>query len=244
MEHLHLRLATDHTPQPYFHPILRFVDFTRLRSLILIQIDREDILTSIGKVLALPPTLMELRIWADADAQLSLSTMFAELPAPGKLSLILLDLRGFADLNSFDRPLWTVVSPTVITHLTLEIGSPFLHEEYIEFWTSASFAHVQLTHLSTNIVSSGLVDFISSFNGLSSLVILPSNQSNPVDHLQFSLKVLAAAHSETLRVLDLHPQGIDERAYLMLNEDLKAVAMTCVGLTEFAFGIQEDELVS
>src|SRR5438034_11756010 len=78
LEILQLRMGTDDTPLPYFHPLLHFENFRNLTRLSLVQIDNAEVLRSIGRLISSTNCLSEIHIEADADIELSLATLFED----------------------------------------------------------------------------------------------------------------------------------------------------------------------
>jgi hypothetical protein len=245
LEYLQLRVGTNGSPTPFFHPTLEFNRYAKLRSLSIIEVTDLEALNSVGNALFLTEQLSELTISANTDSRLSLGDIFASWTGPKSLDLNTLDLRGFANLGSPAASIWESITPFHLAELTLDIGaSDRPLEDYGEFWEAAAEACVELTRLETNLITGGLTRFICSFSGLKMLLLMPclltSHVFRPLSPL---LHTVAIEHSSSLRVLSIHPQGVDETEYLLDRRMLMALTASCTQLQEIAFGILGQELV-
>jgi len=244
MKYLQLRVSTDGSPSPFFHPTLRFTDHSKLRSLNLIDVSTASILRSVGNVLFFAEQLSELTIWIDEDVILSLNLVFAGWPKPKMLNLKTLDLRRFSKLGLSPQSIWQQISVVYLTDLTLEIGSSLQTDDYENFWEEAVTWGVQLTRLRTNLISEGLTNFICSFSGLEVLLLKSCFLPWPVELISSFLSTVAHEHSNSLRVLAIHAQGVNKREYLLDQKHLISLSLSCTKLQELGFGILEHNLVS
>lgn len=236
-----LRLATNGTPQPYFHPLLAFEPFPKLTSLNLVQVDKAEILSSISHVLTLSPQLSELRIWADVDSELSLAALFFFQPPKTKFRLSTLDLRNFVSLNIDPHVLWDYVDTTYLSDLTLDVVGSFKPNEHVDFWNNARLAGVNLQRLSTNVITTNLANFLESYSGLRTMIIMPNGGPDPAEPLAQLLRVLTSRHADTLRVLALHPPvlGGDNPEYSLSLRTLEAIVTAFHQLSELAILIKQ-----
>ena len=174
LEYLQLRVGTNGSPTPFFHPTLEFDRYTNLRSLSVVEVTGLESLNSVGNALFFTERLNELAISANKGSRLSLGDLFTGWTGRKTLNLRTLDLRGFASLGSPPASIWDSITPSRLEELTLEIGaSDRPLEDYGEFWEAAAAAGVRLTRLETNLITGGLTRFICSFSGLEALLLLP-----------------------------------------------------------------------
>jgi hypothetical protein len=244
LEILQLRLGTDHTPLPYFHSLLHFGNFRNLTRLAVIQIDKAEVLRSVGRLINSTNRLSEIHIEGDADKALSLATLFEDYQALTRLRLTTVDIRGFTDLNCSVWRLWEITEPRSLQELTLQIDGPFHEEDYDKFWLAASQLNISLNALATNAAVGSFLQFLGSFSGLSSMILSSNRNTNPAASLGELLHVLMSQHLESLKVLAIYPQGYQEQDYLLSNWSLTKVADTWRGLTELAFAISAEDIVS
>lgn len=244
LENLQLRLGSNSTPHPYFHPLLHFDQFPNLTTLSLLQINNAEVLRSIGRLINSTPCLSKIRIEADSDSQLSLAILFKDCKPLAKLHLTTIDIRGFTDLNCSVRRMWEVIEPKVLQELTLQIDSAFNEEDYNDFWLKGSQLDISLNVLSTNAIVGSFLQFLSSFSGLSTMILSSNTYFNPRTSLDELLHVLISKHSDCLEVLAIHPQGFHEQSYLFNDSSLTKIVDTWRGLSELSFGVSADDIVS
>ncbi|PGG98943.1 hypothetical protein GX51_06526 [Blastomyces parvus] len=209
MEYLQLRVATDSSPTPYFHPTLKFGGYSKLRFLDIIDVKITSALQSVGNALFSTEQLSELATWADEDVILSLDVIFAGWPGPKTLNLKALDLRRFSNLD-----------------------------DYNAFWEGAAAAGMRPTTLRTNLISEGLTDFICSCNGLEVFLLTTCVLPRHVPPISTFLETIINEHFKSLRVLAIHAQGPDESEYL-LDRKLLTSLSRCTKLEELGFKILE-----
>lgn len=209
----------------------------------LVQIDKADILESIGNVLGVLPCLSVLRICADVDAGLSLETLFANHPPSARFRLVTLDLRGFSAIHSAHRVLWETLQSDILRNLTVEVCGPFDEEDNRDFWAMASASGLQLSQLSTNLVTSDIATFLDSFSGLRSLHLTFNSQSDTAQLLPAILEVISSKHSDTLEVLALLSRGIQNQECLLPERMLEETAQSLPQLKEFSFAIDDEDIV-
>lgn len=208
IERLQLRLGTDSTPSPYFHPPLEFWPPINVRALTLIQIDDQSVLQSIGSVLRTATRLKELTMWADGDKMLPFSEVSSTWRGRVPFSLTSLDLRGFVDFGQSSCPLWNLLSPVNLRALTLHVG-PYLDvADFSSFWESSVTANLRPKQLSTNLVMNGLAVFIQSFSGLEAFSITSPSTVCVPERLDLLLGALGKQHSATLKVLSIDSEGV------------------------------------
>lgn len=203
---LQLRLGTNSTPKPYFHPLLQFQSPITLYSMKLIQVDCESVLQSLSAAILHTRSLRELTIWADADSNLPLDILFRGWDDQAKLELNILELRGFTSLGLSPNSLWDRLTPAKLRDLTLEIGSHFGVTECPGFWEAATKTGLRPMVLSTNLAAGGLKEFVSTFSGLEVFSILPSASSRSLEPLTPLIECLQGQHSATIKVFAISLQ--------------------------------------
>ncbi|KAJ5337449.1 uncharacterized protein N7506_005471 [Penicillium brevicompactum] len=206
LEKVQLRLGTDSTPSPYFHPPLEFWPPINVRALTLIQIDDESVLRSIGSVLQTATRLRELTMWADGDRMLRFSEVSSTWCGQVPFQLTSLDLRGFVDLGRPSCALWSLLSPVKLRTLTLNVGPGFDIADLSVFWENSVVANLRPKQLTTNLVMHGLKDFIDSFSGLEAFSITSPTIACVPERLDILLEALGNLHSATLKVFSIDPQ--------------------------------------
>lgn len=94
LESIQLRLGTDATPKPFFHPTPEFqpIDIEVMR---FVQINDSAVLRSIGLAISRAVRLRELSILADEDSGLSLHLLLDGCDGKWAFQLRSLDLIGF-----------------------------------------------------------------------------------------------------------------------------------------------------
>lgn len=238
LESLQLRLGTDSTPSPYFHPPLEFWPPINVKALILIQIDDESVLRSVGSVLRTATRLRELTMWADEDSKLRFSEVSSTWCGRVPFKLTSLDLRGFVDLGRPSCSLWSLLSPVKLKTLTLNVGPGFEVADFSKFWETSVVADLRPKQLSTNLVVHGLKDFIHSFSGLEAFSITSPTIACVPEPLDLILDALGKLHSATLKVLSIDP--IRALANHLLDDiSLNQVANRFTNIEELRFGMVE-----
>jgi hypothetical protein len=245
LEYLQLRVGTNGSPTPFFHPTLAFSRCSNLRSLNIVEITDLESLISIGKAIFSTERLIELTLSANKDSRLPVAGIFASWTAAKSLDLRILDLRGFSNLGCPAESLWESVNASRVRELTIDIGeSEQPLEDFAGFWEAATAAGVQLIRLETNLITGGLSSFLRSFNGLEILILLPCLlESYSFQPLSPFLLMLAAEQSSSLRVLSVRPQGLNETEYLLDQYMLASLTTSCTQLQEVAFGINGHDVV-
>ena len=237
LEVLQLRVGTDSTPSPYFHPSLNFssVNLTTLR---LIQLDNKAILRSLGLALTTATRLRELTVWAEIDSMLSFTDVSSSWHQRAPFELKILDLRGFVDLGRPPWALWSLLSPAKITTLILLGGPNCDPAGYSEFWEASIAADLHPQQLCTNLVVVGFKDFINAFSGLEKFSITSSSIDieYPAESLPLLLDALHRRHSKTLRVLSIDPQEALGK-HLLDNHSIIQIANEFPNIEELRFGI-------
>ncbi|KAL2383470.1 hypothetical protein RJZ90_002623 [Blastomyces dermatitidis] len=243
MEYLQLRVATDGSPTPYFHPTLKFGGYSKLRFLNIIDVKITSALQSVGNALFSTEQLSELAIWADEDVLLSLGVIFSGWPGPKILNLKALDLRRFSNVGCSAPSIWQHISAACLSELTLEIGSFLPPDDYIGFWEGAVAAGMRPTSLRTNLISEGLTDFICSCNGLEVFQLTTCLLPRHLPPISIFLETIISEHSKSLRVLAIHAQGPDESEYLLDRKLLDSLSSRCTKLEELGFKILEQSQI-
>ncbi|KAJ5185882.1 hypothetical protein N7491_006248 [Penicillium cf. griseofulvum] len=237
LERVQLRLGTDSTPSPYFHPPLEFWPPINVGILTLIQIDDETVLRSIGSVLRTATRLRELTMWADGDRMLHFSEVSSTWCGQVPFKLSFLDLRGFVDLGRPSCALWSLLSPVKLRTLNLNVCPGFDLADSSEFWGISVVADLKPKQLSTNLVVHGLEGFIHSFSGLEAFSITSPAACVP-EPLDLLLDALEKLHSATLKVLSIDPQGVLSK-HLLDDAFLNEFANRFPNIEELRFGMVE-----
>ncbi|QKX62123.1 uncharacterized protein TRUGW13939_09279 [Talaromyces rugulosus] len=233
---LQLRLGTNGTPKPYFHPVLQFQSPISLYSMRLVQIDNESVLESLSTAILHTRSLRELTIWADADSNLALDILFRGWEDHATLELNILELRGFTSLGQFPNFLWEKIPPTKLRELILEVGSHFDVTECLGFWKAATKAGLRPTVLSTNLGAGGLKEFVDTFSGLEVFNILPSASSRPLEPLAPLIKCLQGQHSATIKVFAIRSQNSIEN-YTLGPDQVTQLVRGFPEVKEFQFEV-------
>ncbi|CAI7635575.1 unnamed protein product [Penicillium pancosmium] len=242
LEILQLRMGTDNTPSPYFHPSLEFRPPINVRTLSLIEIDDESVLRSLGVALSNSTKLEELTIWADTESALCFSKIASNWDGQLLSELRSLDLRGFTDLGTPRCPLWGLISPVKLKSLTLHVGSTFDVADCTRFWENSVEAKLRPRQISTDLVADGLVEFIHSFSGLEALSIASPNNVLLPELPSLLVQSLRVQHSATLKVLSINPRGYI--ANYMDKNLLNEMATGFAEAEEFRFGIFQIDTVN
>jgi hypothetical protein len=244
LQALQLRVGTDSTPSPYFHPALNFCSPINLTTLRLIQLDNKAILQSLGLALTTASRLRELTIWAEVDSLLSFTDITSSWYHRAPFELNVLDLRGFVDLGRPPWALWSMLSPAKIKTLVLLGGPNCDPAGYSRFWEASISSDLRPQKLSTNLVVAGLKDFVHAFSGLERFSITSSSISieYPAESLPLLLGALQKQHSATLKVLSIDPQEALAK-HLLDNQSLSQITSEFPCLEELRFGIADIALV-
>ncbi|KAJ9213656.1 hypothetical protein DTO166G4_4738 [Paecilomyces variotii] len=241
LERLQLRLGTNSTPKPYFHPVLGFDRHINVQSLNLVQIDNHAVLESFADAPLFASKLKELTLWADADSELSVEPLLSRWrDQRQRFPLTALDFRGFSDLGWSPASVWNCICSSTLKDLTLEIGPSFQVSDCNEFWSSAMEAGLRPSRLSTNLLASGLIEFISSFSGLEALSIMTCDPNRPVEPLGPLLNFLQRQHSNTLKVLGICPQEHED--YLLDAQMVSEHILACHKIEELRFGPRQPDI--
>lgn len=238
MEVLQLRVGTDNTPSPYFHPSLNFSSPIHLTSLRLVQLDNKAILRSLGLALTTATRLRELTVWAETESQLSFTDISCSWQERVPFELKTLDLRGFVDLGRPPWALWRMLSPSKIKSLKLFGGPNCSLDGYSEFWDASISVELRPGELSTNLVVAGFKDFICAYSGLEIFNINSSNIefNYPAEALVPLLDALRKQHSTTLRVLSIDPHEALAKHFLT-DTALVQIANEFPNIEELRFGM-------
>lgn len=238
LEALQLRLGTDSTPSPYFHPSLDFRPPINVRTLTLIEIDDKSVLQSLGSALQSATCLRELTMWAVGDSLLRLSDAFVNWSGQAPFELTTLDLRGFYEVGEPMCDLWDFISPMKLKTLTLHVHPKSDISACADFWRSSVTAGLRPQKLSTNLLAHGMKDFILSFSGLEVFNISLPNATSPPEPLPVLLSALRKQHSATLKVLSADPQ--DTLSSHLLDGELLNILMThFTNIEELQLGVDQ-----
>ena len=242
LEASQLRMGTDHTPKPYFHPLLEFHAPINLKIMRFTQVDNISVLETIGLAVSNAANLEELSIWADEDMELTLNSLFESWKDTCAINLVSLDIRGFYGLGVAPQLLWDRLSPFNLRELTLQLVGDFQSTKCVEFWEQSLKAGLRPLQLSTNLVTQGLTQFIASFSGLKTFNILPSD-SPPAEPLLPLLQALQEQHSMTLKVLAICTQG-HLAEYTFDNNIVTQLSVGFPEIEELRFGLSHLSTVS
>lgn len=242
LETLQLRMGTDHTPKPYFHPLLEFHAPINVKVMKFTQVDNIAVLETIGLAVSNAVNLEELRIWADEDMGLTLDSLFDSWKGTCAFNLTRLEIRGFYGLGAAPQSLWERLSPSKLQELTLQLAGDLQSTKCIEFWGQTLKAGLRPLHLSSNLVTPGLTEFIASFSGLTTFNILPSD-GPPAELLLPLIQVLQEQHSKTLKILAICPQG-HLAEYTLDNSIVSQLSTGFPELEELRFGLSQLSTVS
>jgi hypothetical protein len=247
LQSLYLRLGTDDTPIPYFHPLLVFRGFSTLRSLSLVQIDREDMLESVGNLLGETLKLEHLMLDVDPDSGLTMDILLGPMYKAKKTLLTSLRLYGFAGPGILEHPKeigWAVGLAPHLTSLTLEIRTSQDVDHFEDFWYMIQEYDVRLTSIRTNLLCEGFILFLASYSSLEKITVTPFSEPSLANMLSRFLDVLANGHARTLRVLGVLPQDPCIMAYNFDAVQVESVMLACAGLHRLGFPLDGGTLVS
>lgn len=239
LEALQLRMGTDHTPKPYFHPLLEFHAPINVKRMRFTQVDNISVLETIGLAISNAANLEELSIWADEDMGLTLDSLFDSWEGACAFNLVCLDIRGFHGLGTAPQSLWDRLSPFNLQELTLQLVGDLQSTKCDEFWEHSFKAGLRPLQLSTNVVTPGLAQFIASFSGLKTFNVLPSD-GPPAELLLPLLQALQAQHFTTLKALAICPQGhlaeytLDNSIVAQLSAGFPEIEELRIGLSQLS----------
>lgn len=128
-----MRLGTNCTPKPFFHPTLELNHPINLRTMRFVQVDHEGVLKSMSSAISKSAHLEELSVWTDEDSGLSLDMLLGHCLGKCSFHLRMLDLRGFSRMDMTASSLWATLSPTRLRELTMQFGDEFLLSESGDF---------------------------------------------------------------------------------------------------------------
>ena len=242
LEALQLQMGTNHTPKPYFHPLLEFHALINVKRMRFTQVDNISVLETIGLAVSNAANLEELSIWADEDMGLTLDSLFDSWKGTCAFNLVSLDIRGFYGLGTAPQSLWDRLSPFNLQELTLQLVGDLQSPKCVEFWEQSFKAGLRPLQLSTNLVTPGLTQFIASFSGLKTFNVLPSD-SPPAELLLPLLQALQAQHSTTLKALAVCSQG-HLAEYTLDNSIVIQLSAGFPEIEELRFGISQLSTVS
>lgn len=243
LETLQLRMSTDHTPKPYFHPLFEFHTPINMKIMRFLQVDKSSVLRTIGLAVSNAANLEELSIWADEDKRLTLVPLFDSWQSTFAYCLTSLDIRGFCSFGAATAQLlWDRISPLYLRELTLQLGGDFRITDGNEFWEESFKAGLRPLHLSSNLLNTGLTQFIAAFSGLRTFNILPSDNP-PAELLLSVLQALQTQHSATLKVLAICPQGHGTE-YTLDSNIVSRISTAFPEIEELRFGLSQLSTVS
>lgn len=242
LEVLQMRMGTDHTPKPYFRPLFEFHSPINVKVMRFTQVDNIAVLETIGLAVSNAANLEELRIWADEDMGLTLDSLFDSWKGTCAFNLARLEIRGFYGLGAAPQSLWHRLSPSNVQELTLQLAGDLQSTKCTEFWNQSFKAGLRPLHLSSNLVTPGLTQFVASFSGLTTFNVLPSD-GPPAELLLPLIQALQAQHSKTLKVLSICPQG-RLAEYTLDNGTVSQLSTGFPELEELRFGLPQLSTVS
>lgn len=242
LEALQLRMGTDHTPKPYFHPLFEFHAPINVKIMRFTQVDNISVLETIGLAVSNAVNLEELSIWADEDKGLTLDSLFDSWKGTCAYNLASLDIRGFHGLGAAPQSLWDRLSPLNLQDLTLQLVGDLQSTKCIEFWEESLKAGLRPMKLSSNLVTPGLTQFIASFSGLKVFSIL-SSDGPPAELLLPLLQALQTQHSTTLKALAICPQG-HLAEYTLDDSIISQLSAGFPEIEELRFGLSQPSTVS
>ena len=243
LEHIQLRLGTNCTPKPFFHPTLEFHQPVNVKVMRFVQINDGGVLESISLAVSRAVNLQELNVQADVDSRLSVDSLLASGNGRYAFQLRLLDLRGFEAFGMTPRSFWNTLSPSKLSELTLQMGETALMAECADFWDESIKAELRPRRLSSNLALPGLKEFLLSFTGLEVFSITPPSPAPSIEPLLPLLDALRENHSVTLKSLAIDPDG-DSAEYALDLNTIEKLSAAFPGIEELRFGLVQPSLVS
>ena len=242
IELIQLRMGTDSTPNPFFHPANDLDKPVNVRALRFVQVDNESILRSMQPAVFKAANLRELRIWADEDSGLVLTTLLANSDGKCPFRLRTLDLRGFAGLGMPPCSFWDIIKAENIRDLTVVFTGELHLNECQSFWRASLDARLRPTRLSTNLSFPGFSEFLSSFSGLEAFCCM-TPMPCPVEPLPCLIQALQRQHSETLKILSLTPGECPVEQTVSLAV-AKALCAQFPSMEELRIGLEQPDPVN
>lgn len=243
LEYIQLRLGTDSTPKPFFHPTLEFYQPIGVKVMRFVQINDPAVLRSISLAISRAVNLQELHVQADPDSRLSLDSLLASCNGRCAFQLRSLDLQGIDAIDMTARSLWDTFSPLKLRELTLQLGKKDQLTECTDFWEESMKVGLRPRRLSTNLALPGLKEFLLSFAGLEVFNITPPSPSLSIEPLLPLLQALQEKHSATIKVLAINPDGYSTDYTLDLGT-IEKLSAAFPGIEELRFGLVQPSLVS
>lgn len=243
LEFIQLRLGTNSTPKPFFHPTFEFHQPTNVKVMRFVQVNDPAVLRSISLAVSRAVHLQELSIQADSDSRLSLDSLLASCNGRYAFQLHILDLRGFDGLGMTPRSFWDTLSPSNIRELILQLGEKAQLTECAEFWNELIKAGLRPRLLSSNMALPGLKDFLLSFTGLEVFSITPPSPSSLIEPLLPLLQALQERHSATIKALAINPND-NSADYTLDIDTIGQLSAAFPGIEELRFGLVHPNLVS
>ena len=242
LDNIQLRMGTDSTPEPFFHPTLEFHQPINVKTMRFCQINDPAVLRSIGLAISHAVNLQELHIEADPDSRLSLDSLLASCNGRCVFQLHSLDIQGIDVIHMTPRSFWGTLSPSRLHELTLHLGDKAL-AECSDFWEESMRVGLRPRRLSTNLILPGLKQFLLSFTGLEVFNITPPSPLFSNEILLSLLQALQENHSTTTKVLAVMPGG--RPTYYTIGHDIIAgLSGALPGIEELRFGLVQPDLVS
>ena len=243
LEHIQLRLGTDNTPKPFFHPTLEFRQPINVKVMRFVQVNDPEVLRSVSLAILRAIHLQELGIEADEDVGLSLDSLLASCNGRTVFQLRSLDLRGFLALGTTSRSFWNTLRPSKLRDLSLHFGRTAQMTECLDLWDESIKAGLRPRRLSSNLALPGLKEFLLSFTGLEVFIITPPSPSPFIEPLTPLLQALHEKHSATIKALAIDPDGNSADYTLGLNA-IEKLGAAFPEIEELRFGLVKPSLVS
>lgn len=239
-----MRLGTDNTPKPFFHPTLEFRQPINVKVMRFVQVNDPEVLRSVSLAILRAIHLQELGIEADEDVGLSLDSLLASFSGRPVFQLRSLDLRGFVALGRMtSRSFWNTLSPSKLRDLSLHFGRTAQMTECRDFWDESIKAGLRPRRFSSNLALPGLKEFLRSFSGLEVFIITPPSSSPLIEPLPPLLQALHEKHSATIKALAIDPGGKSADYTLGLNA-IEKLGVAFPEIEELRFGLVKPSLVS
>ena len=243
LKQLQLRLGIDHTPYPLIYPPLDYRQYSQLDTVKLNQINSNNVLRTVGKLLNSARLLKHFYIDVDVDSNLKFSTTFEQFPKDTRLPLNTLYATGFANYGENSDDFWNLFFPHTLYDLTIEGGHMMSENAISDFWRPPSSFQHRIGRLSTNLIDRSLVEFVLNCRQLDTLLIKPCDQFNPNIDFQDLMRILQRP-GRNMRCLALYPQGKEGKDLIMTEESIKMIQKHNPHLEELGVGIDSDDLVS
>ena len=243
LEFIQLRLGTNCTPKPFFHPTLEFHQPANVKVMRFVQVNDPAVLQSISLAVARAVDLQELSVQADPDSRLGLDSLFASCKGRCAFRLRLLDLQGFDAIGMTPHSFWNMLSPSNIRELTLHLGEKAQLTEHVDFWNVLIKAGLRPRPLLSNMAIPGLKVFLLSFAGLEVFSIMPPLSLSLMEPLPLLLQSLQDRHSAMIKALAININD-NSADYTLDIDTIGQLSAAFPGIEELQFGLVHPNLVS